>query len=105
MFNDNPPNTYYPSQSIRFFANISIFRVPVDPATLTLNVVDASGNTNQYPSPTEDSVGQWHFDLTLPTAPAIGLWSYYWTCTGTLPNQNGVSTPRVFTVASLPPNN
>jgi hypothetical protein len=98
---DNPPNTYYPGQSIRFSANISIFKVPVDPSTLVLMVVDTMGSVSAYPTPTEDAVGEWHQDLTLPTSPAIGLWTYYWTCAGSLPNQNGVSRPRVFVVAPL----
>lgn len=93
-------STYLPNESLRVFASITIFAVPIDPATLTLHVQDASGNVTTYASPVEDTVGNWHQDITIPPTPAPGIWSYYWTSTGFLPNQQGVSATVQFMVSA-----
>ena len=92
-------NTYYPNESIRFYATINVLGAPTDPLTLTLHLEDAAGAVTTYPSPTPSAVGSWYQDVSVPASPAAGVWSYYWTCAGSNTNQNGASKPQSFMVA------
>ena len=91
--------TYYPTQSIRFSTTVEILGTLIDPPTVSLNVQDCTGAVTTYASPSLDSLGNYHQDVTLPSSAPIGPWHYWWTCVGALPNQAGVSPPRGFVVA------
>jgi hypothetical protein len=98
--------TYYPNESIRFttgtiYVVTSVGLVVYTPASLSLIVVDANGGSTTYVSTlTADAPGQYHQDVTLPASPAFGRWKYYWTSTGSLPTQQGLSTPQFFQVSA-----
>jgi hypothetical protein len=103
-------NTYYPNESARITANVSVLGVVEAPISLTLVVTDSSGNVTSYPnalvpipppSQWSQTLPTYYQDITFPATPALGRWSYYWTSVGSQINQQGVSAPGYFYVAAL----
>lgn len=93
-------NTYYPGQSVRVTADLTVLGAPEAPVVLTLFVADAIGNVTEYANGlTPDGPGLYHQDITLSMTPALGRWTYYWGSTGSQMNQYGVSAPQYFYVA------
>lgn len=94
-------NTYYPGETVRVTADVSVLGVLANALTLTLYVVDPTGATTTYGAPTNDATGVYHQDFNLAASPAFGRWSYYWESVGTQLNQQGVSSPQYFYVAPI----
>jgi hypothetical protein len=92
--------TYYPTESFRVTAEITILGQLSAPLTLTLFVQDPTGAQTSYVNGlVPDSLGNYHQDVTLSATPAFGRWTYWWTSTGAQINQAGVSNPQFFYVA------
>jgi hypothetical protein len=93
--------TYYPNESVRITASLTVLGIVETPVALTLFVTDPDGNVTSYANDlTPDSPGNYHQDITMGPTPALGRWSYYWTSVGSQPNQQGVSAPSYFYVAA-----
>jgi len=76
----------------------------VDPTTITLHIVDPSGNITTYIYETDaelvkDSTGQYHADYSLDEA---GIWKYDWVATGTVQGTEGGSWMTLANVVTLP---
>jgi hypothetical protein len=63
----------------------SLVGTTLDPTTITLKVKDPNGTTTTYSSPTKDSQGNYHQDVT-PTV--SGTWWYAWGGTGAVVAQS-----------------
>lgn len=73
--------TYTPGDVVTLsavFLNTS--GAPTNPSNVALYVKDPFGNTTNN-TPTNDSAGNYHFDLSVPNA---GVYNYRWVGTGTV---------------------
>lgn len=93
--------TYYPNESFRVTAAITIIGQLSAPVSLTLYVQDSTGAITSYANGlVPDSLGNYHQDVTIGSTPAFGRWAYWWTSAGAQINQAGVSNPQFFYVAA-----
>lgn len=77
-------NSYDPGNVIRISGTFtdSVSLLVIDPTVIVLKVKDAIGTVSSY-TPTRDSTGQYHYDLTIPlTAVSSGYWKYSWEASG-----------------------
>lgn len=92
-------NSYDPGNVIRIngtFTDMVTLSL-IDPTVLVLKVRSALGVISSY-TPVKDSVGLYHYDLTIPlAATSSGYWKYSWEASG---NVLSSSTDTPFQVRS-----
>jgi len=75
-----------------------------DPTTITLHILDPSGNITSYVYGTDselvqESTGNYYADYLIDES---GIWKYQWISTGTLPSMEEGSWPVVPNTITVP---
>lgn len=70
-----------PGQGIRLSATVTSLGSPFTPQNMALATKDPTGTIVAY-TPTLDSTGQYHQDITLSGGAATGIWLVKWQATG-----------------------